>query len=232
MKMGIKKNYVLTLINILFFITHKVCSMHCGVERFNRKLLDNNIKIIDKNGKNYIVQHCKYNNYLEEKKKLKCQIKSPRDNILAKDVTLITFKTFTDEEMNDYSWILKPPCNCRTTKEVNIHINEITENDTNEIITTDTLDMRNSNPTNFTYTFNNNNDCSLSIPISFIEIIDNSLFGSKRNTIFYSRVAACLGVIVSSGALTANPIGLLSSTIIGGVFCPEIAKKGLDKYEK
>ncbi|KAG4090256.1 hypothetical protein H8356DRAFT_1295707 [Neocallimastix lanati (nom. inval.)] len=224
-------NYVLTLINILFLITHKVYSMHCGVERFNSKLLDNNIKIIDKNGKKNILHYCKYNNYNEVRNQLKCQIKSPWYNILAEDVTLITFKSFTEEEMNYYSRILKP-CNCRTAKEVNIQINEIMKNDTNKIITTDTLDMRNSNPTNFMYTFNNNNDCSLSIPISFIEIIDNSLFGNKKNTIFYSRVAVCLSVMISSGALTANPFGLLSTTILGGLFCPEIAKKGLDKYEK
>lgn len=227
--MNIKiKNY--NLLNILIFITQTVCSMHCGVERFNKKLLDYKINIINKDDRYHLLYYCKYINQLEIDRTLNCKIKRSWYYSLIDDTALIKFKEYTREEMDYYMKILHP-CGCRTAKQANLQIKEIMINDTNKIINTDSIDMRNKNPTKFIYTFNNDDNCKLPLSISSIEIIDNSLFNNKKNTIFYARTALCLGVMISSGFFTTNPIVLLSATIFGGVFCPEIAKIGIDKYE-
>jgi len=180
--MKLKIYNLLLLIILINNLLKLVYSMDCHVDRFNKDLIENKIKVAlynsdsKRNEKTFSLFDCKYFVVPEKSEDvIKCKIKTSLQ-IKCDDFLFFFFPKhyWTDNEKKKY----REKCECRKTKYASLFISENNE----DIVMKDDdkrngiiiLDLKKIKDTKliFNYIFNNDEDCLLSLKVGHIQYVD------------------------------------------------------------
>jgi len=176
----------LILIYLLVTLSKVFCSMECRVERFTKKLLENEISVkyhnsdFQRNGKTFPLFNCEpIADPRNQLNVIKCQIKTT-PQIKCNDFILFYFPelSLTDNEKQKYS----EKCQCNETKNASLFISDLStdsvvkeEDKKEDIINLNVKrNKKDSHDTQltFNYVFNNDKECVLSLKANRVQYTD------------------------------------------------------------